>query len=120
MEPTPQTGNIRSVMTILPEIRAGQIITELSAAIHDAVAAVREHHKAATVTLKVTIAPSSNERLVEPVLVISAEVDTKLPKEVPQATVFFVDGDGNPTRTAEKQPDLGFSIAGGMKPSASA
>lgn len=38
-------GNIRSAMTILPELRAGQAITELSAAIHDAVAAVREHNR---------------------------------------------------------------------------
>lgn len=106
-------GNIRSVMTILPELRAGQLITELSAAIHDAVAAVTQHNKSATVLLKVTIAPSEkNDRLVEPVLIVTGEVESKLPKEVPQATVFFVDADGNPSRQAEKrQPDLGFSIA---------
>lgn len=107
-------GNIRSAMTILPELRAGQAITELSAAIHDAVAAVREHNKAAVVTLKVTIAPSSEERLVEPVIVMRAEVDTKLPKEVPDSTIFFVDAEGNPTRhTERKQPELGFTVAGG-------
>lgn len=110
-------GNIRSAMTILPELRAGQVITELSAAIHNAVAAVKQHNKAATVSLKITIAPSEkNDRLVEPVLIVTGEVESKLPKEVPQATVFFVDADGNPSREAEKrQPDLGFSIASDRK-----
>lgn len=116
MEDTPKyaAGNIRSAMTLLPEFRGGQAITELSTAIHDAVAAVKEHHKAATVTLTIIIAPGSKERLVEPVLVMSAEVDSKLPKPAPQATVFFVDSEGNPTRQAEpRQRDIGFSVAGG-------
>lgn len=96
------TGNIRSVMTILPELRSGQVITELSAAIHDALAAVSEHNKDATVILKVTISPTTKERLKEPVVTMRAEVESKLPKEVPDSTIFFMDGEGNPTRHAPR------------------
>jgi hypothetical protein len=107
-------SNIRSAMTILPELRAGQVITELSAAVHDAIAAVSEHNKDAVVTLKITVAPSSKEKLKEPVIIMRAEVESKLPKEVPDATIFFVDDEGNPTRNANARPqqDLGFTVAG--------
>jgi hypothetical protein len=105
-------SNIRSAMTILPEIRGGQLITEMSAAIHDAVASVKEHNKAATVMVKISIEPSSKEKLVEPFLIVRGSVESKLPKEEPEATVFFVDGDGNPTRDAtKKQADIPFTVA---------
>lgn len=108
------TGNIRSALNILAELRGGQVVTELSAAIHDAVSAVREHEKKAVVTLKITIAPSSEQRLVEPAIIIVPEIESKLPTETPDATLFFIDGDGNPSRNVErKQPDLGFTVAGG-------
>lgn len=104
-------GNVRSVMVILPELRAGQVVSELSTALHEAVAAVREHQKAATVTLTLKVAPVSGERLVELPVTISGDIDVKLPKKGPEATVFFVDDNGNPSRNAQaRQPDLSFGV----------
>jgi hypothetical protein len=105
-------GNIRSAINIIAELRGGQVVTEMSAAIHDAVAAVREHNKKATVTLTLVIAPASNQQLREPAITIVPEVDAKLPEAPGDATLFFVDSDGNPSRNIEKkQPDLGFRAA---------
>ena len=76
-------GVIRSAMVILPELRDGQVVTELSGAIHDALAAVRQHNKAAEVILRVKIEPATEQRLVEAPIAMTATIETKLPKEVP-------------------------------------
>lgn len=102
---------IRSAMTILPELRDGQVVTELSGAIHDAIAAVRQHNKAATVSLTIKIEPATNQQLVEAPLAMTAAIETKLPKEVPPGTIFFVDDGGNPTRQPQRQQAMPFGVA---------
>lgn len=104
-------SNIRSATSILTELRDGTVITEMSAAIHDALAAVREHNKPATVSLTVTIAPFTNAKLVEPAITMTALVEKKLPKETPPSTLFFLGDDGNPQRNPQRQERLAFSVA---------
>lgn len=107
---------IRSSLQIVGELRDGMVVAELSQAIHDATAAVREHGKKAVVTLDLTVATlrAGAEKLVEAPLVITAEVSSKLPQPDPEATIFFVDVDGNVSRIPEsKQKDLGLKIAKG-------
>lgn len=109
-------SSIRSVMTILPELRAGQTVTEISAAIHDAIAAVKQHNKAAEVIVRFAVAPMTNQQLADPAVSLAVTVDTKLPKPVPDSTLFFVDDGGNLTRQPpERQGGLSFSIAGGER-----
>lgn len=103
--------NIRSATAILIELREGQVVTELSGAIHDALAAVREHNKAADVVLHINIKPLTDTRISDPAITMTARVETKLPKEVPPATIFFVNDDGNPTRTAERPRQQSFAVA---------
>lgn len=111
-EKQPASGNIRSALNILAELRAGQVVTELSAAIHDAVAAVNQHDKKAVVILRLSIAPASEAKLVERSIIFTPEIESKLPTETPDSTLFFIDADGNPSRTVERrQPDLGFKVA---------
>lgn len=99
--------SIRSAMTILPELREGQVITQLSAAIHDALAAVKEHNKGAEVVLRIRIDPfKATAKLVEPAVTITADVDSKLPKEVPPSTLFFISDDGNPERNPQRQQTM--------------
>lgn len=107
------TANIRSAMTILPELRNGRTVIDLSGAIHEALAAVRQHGKKAVVTLELTIAPVTNQGLIEPAVVIVPEVRSKLPTETPDSTLFFIDADGNATRHLERaQSELtGIRIA---------
>lgn len=107
--------NTRSATAILAEIRDGRAVLELSAEIHKAIEAVKQHGKAAKVTLELTIAPLNKgaEHLVEAPLTFTAEIDSKLPQPDPEKTLFFVDTDGNPTRNpAERQQGLNLTVAG--------
>lgn len=88
-------------------------MVELAQAIHDAVAAVKEFGKPGVITLAITVdTMKGKHNLIQPPLLISGEVTTKLPKAPPPVTVFFEDEDGNPTRTQTREPELGLTIAG--------
>lgn len=104
-------SNIRSATSILTELRDGMVITELSGAIHDALAAVKEQGKAAEVLLRIKIAPFTETKLVEPAITMTAEVERKLPKEVPPSTLFFIGDDGNPQRNPARQKTMPFEVA---------
>lgn len=105
---------IRPAVAVLNDIRNGRMLEDLGQQIHDACVAVRDHNKEATVTVKLVIAPFKGEhRLVEQPIVITADVDSKLPKEKTDATIFFIDDNGNAVRTQTRQPELGLSVAGG-------
>lgn len=104
---------IKSAQATLNELRDGRALVELAQAFHDAIEAVRLHGKPATVSLEIVIAPykGGQEKLVEPPLIFTAEVNSKLPKPQPEATLFFTDSEGNPTRNQVRQRDLGLSVA---------
>lgn len=104
---------IRPAIGTLNELRDGRALEEVSQQIHDAIEAVRAHGKAATVTLEIKIEPmkGGQEKLVEPPLIFTAEVTSKLPKAQPEATLFFTDADGNPTRVQTRQRGLDLSVA---------
>ena len=105
---------IRPAQAILNEIEDGATLEALAQAFHDAIAAVKEHGKPATVNLSITIGTlgESQHKLVEPPIIMLAEVTTKLPKAKPNATIFFVDQDGNATRNHTRQADMLLSVAG--------
>lgn len=108
-------SNIKSAMTILPEIRKGAVVSELSRALHDATEAAMEFGKPATVTLTIVIGTDKDKRrLTQPPLYVTAEVDTKLPKAPLEATVFFPDQDQNLTRNLaeSREPELALSSVG--------
>jgi len=104
-------SNIRPAQATLNELRDGTVMNELAVAIHDAMAAVGEHNKAATVNLSITIRPLGTKG-VSGAFEMLADVSTKLPKAEPPSTLFFKDADGNPSRQQDRQRDLpGLSIA---------
>ena len=104
---------IRSAQAILNEIEDGNALEQLAQAFHDAIAAVREHGKPATVNLSIVVGTlgENQHKLVEPPIIMQAEVTTKLPKAKPPATVFFVDQDGNATRNQTRQQEISLSVA---------
>lgn len=103
---------IKSAQATLNELGEGHVMAEMAQAIHDAVVAVRDQNKGATVTLTVTINPMKKDgRLIDAPMFFSGEVTTKLPKPDAPQTLFYVDDDGNPTRTQTRQPDLPLSIS---------
>jgi len=103
-------SGIRPFTAILAELRDGHVVVELSQAIHEAMAAVKEHGKAAKIHLTVEIKPLGTKG-VSDALEFTAEVATKLPKADPPSTLFFADADGNPSRNQHRQRDLALSIA---------
>jgi Ni2+-binding GTPase involved in maturation of urease and hydrogenase len=104
---------VKSAQATLNELRDWRALEELAQHIHDAVAAVRSYGKDAKVILEIVIAPmkGGQEKLVEPPLLFTAEVISKLPKPQPEATLFFTDEDGNPTRTQSRQRGLDLTVA---------
>ena len=96
---------IKSAQATLNELRDGHVLNELAQSIHNAMKAVATFRKPAEITLSITIKPLGNEGVSDAVEFI-AEVTEKLPKAKPPSTLFFVDGDGNPSKQRDKQPDL--------------
>jgi hypothetical protein len=106
-------SKIKSAQATLNELRDGQVMNELAAAIHEATKAVKEHGKAATVTLDITVKPFQTKGLAESPITVLAEVSSKLPKPEVPSTLFYIDGDGNPTRQPTRQNDLpGVTVVG--------
>lgn len=106
---------IRPAQATLIDIRNGKLLEELSIEIHDAVAAVRHLGKAAKVTITLEIKPQS-KNVIDPIITITGEVESKLPKPDVAATIFAIDEDGNPTRNLSRaQSDLGLTVAGETK-----
>lgn len=91
---------MQSAQATLAALREGQVMLELAQAFHDAAAAVKYHDKPATIKIEITVAPIKNigQGLADHPITMTAEVTTKLPKDPPPTTVFFVDANGNPTR----------------------
>ena|SRR3990167_4715161 len=106
-------SNIRSAQAILSEIRDGDVLREMTDAIHTAVEASRQFQKPARIRLDITIAPAkvTDARMIGMPVIITAEIDTKLPCAEPPATFFFVDETGSPTRQLQQPVQAPLDIA---------
>ena len=114
--------NIRPAVATLNDLQGGHLMNRLGEAIHEAMGAVQEHNKPATITLTIEVKPYG-ERGVSDAVTFHADVATKLPKQSPPATLFFRDADGNPSRRRTDQEDLpGLNAVpgGAVTPSAAA
>lgn len=98
---------IRSAQVTLNALKDGQTMVELAQAFHDACEAVMQYNKAATITLKIEVAPikSNTPGLKEMPIVMIPEVSTKLPKELP-VTVFYVDDEGPTQHMSARQTSI--------------
>lgn len=103
-----------TALQTLQELDEGRLLATLQNAFHDAAAAVKQHGKAATITVKITVTPVSVNNLIEQPITMDADVIVKLPKDLPK-TIFFIDADGNPTRIAT-QRQTGLAGIGAVDP----
>ena len=102
---------IRPATDILLELGKGRVVADLTQAIHEATQAVNVHNKPATVTLTIKIEQyKKDSMLAEMPLLLSGEVETKLPKPAPEHTLYYPDDDGNITRTPQRQQGLDLQI----------
>lgn len=112
------TAAIRPALETLRELPG--VMDKLAVAIHDAMDAVKTHQKPAKVILTVVIEPWTDKsaKLIDEPVMISGDIDTKLPKHEAPKALFYADDDGNPTRQQKRQTDLGLTIAVGSQAAA--
>lgn len=91
---------IRPFATWLIEQSGGKTHEELSAALYDLVARVRDTGKKGSVSLTVNVAPLKGD---VDVLVVADEIKLRLPEHDRKASLFYPDKDGNLTRRDPNQ-----------------
>lgn len=99
-EPADNELEIRPFATWLIEQSGGKTHEELSAALYDLVARVRDTGKKGSVSLTVNVAPLKGDI---DVLVVADEIKLRLPEHDRKASLFYPDKDGNLTRRDPNQ-----------------
>ena len=96
-----------NAVSILTALRKGNAAKEMTDEIARATKRSIETGKAATVTLTITIKPSSAEaaKLVEPPMLLTAKVTTKLPELPAEPTLLF--GSENGLTSAQSPTERG-------------
>lgn len=98
--PTADEPYVRPFADWLREQSTGKTHDELSEALHDLIAKVRDTGKKGTLNLVVTVAPLKDDI---DVLIVSDEIKLKLPEHDRKASMFYPDANGNLTRTDPNQ-----------------
>jgi hypothetical protein len=97
------TGVARPFAEFLREQRRGELLNDLTEALHEAVTAVGEHQLAAEVTLKIKIKPAGE---LGGAVQVQDEIATKLPKPKTAPSVFFITPDNNLSKNDPHQTKL--------------
>ncbi|MGV9666962.1 hypothetical protein [Nocardia niigatensis] len=97
--PTADEAVVRPYADFLVELRRGAPHAELSTALHDLFAAVRDTGKPGSITF--TIKASVQKRT--DMIAIADSITRKLPALERPESLWFVDNDGNPTRRDPNQ-----------------
>lgn len=106
----------RPFAALLHEYRRGELHDELSEHMQVLVAAVVEHGKKGTITLKVEVAPAGKGAGNQ--LIVSGSVDVKPPKPDASAQFFFADERMNLSRNDPNQTRLDIDPAGARRDTA--
>lgn len=102
MPETPPTAHVRPFTDWLREQSHGRTHDELTEALAEVAAAVRETGKKGTLTLVITIAPFDKGQ--SHALVVTDAVKKALPQHDRRKTVFFASDVGNLTKEDPMQP----------------
>lgn len=89
-----------NIITTLSEQRKGKFVTEATEALAAVVKACRETGKKGSITITLKIRPTSTE------MMVSDDIDPKIPKPDAAASVFYDTEDGQLSRTDPDQRDL--------------
>ena len=99
-DPTEDDDVVRPFADALREISGGKSHDELSVALRDLTAAVKDTGRKGTLTYQVTIAPMKGNG---DVLQVTDKVVARIPEADRKASIFFADAAGNLTRTDPNQ-----------------
>ena len=95
------------IAKVLEEMHRGAVTAQADTELAKAIAAVKEHGKAAEVTIKVKIEPSGGDEVS-----VTAECSSKLPKPKARPAIFFMTENNDLTRDDPKQTSLPLSEEG--------
>lgn len=99
---------VRQFTDVLRDLRFGEALEELSKEFNGAVLAVEDTGKPATITLTVTVKPSTAGALE-----VFDDIKVKLPKASKSSSLFFATPEGNLVRNDPRQETLpGLKLAG--------
>jgi len=107
---------IRPAEETLRDLNDGRHLDELAQSINRACAEVRAKGKPAKVIMTITIAPGSNQKLVDPPVAFFVEVAEKLPKVKPVGALMYLDSNDNPSpfpTAGKRERGLDFGISSG-------
>ncbi|SKM82331.1 Uncharacterised protein [Mycobacteroides abscessus subsp. massiliense] len=93
---------VRPFADFLRELNKGRVHEELTQGLHDVVEAVKATGKSGTLTLKLKVAEQKNTVM----LTIEDDVVVNPPKASRQTSLWFVDKDGNVSRSDPSQLDF--------------
>lgn len=95
--------HIRPFADFLRDLRGGATHEELSEALWDLTAAVRDTGKKGALQLTIYVEPTKGDTTV---LTTLDEINPKLPKPTRRPSMFFTDHEGNLSRTNPNQPEI--------------
>lgn len=104
MTDTTDEGYARPFEAVLMDLGRGRTLDELTTAMHDLTAAVRETGKGGSITLQLKVAPTTKGQTDN--LTVTDQVKVVLPQLARPATVFFVDDANNLSRDNPHQQSL--------------
>jgi hypothetical protein len=113
---TQQDRHVRPFAEWLHEQRNGHTHNELSDAFNDLIEAVQETGKVGSITFTVKIKPAGHGD--HSTVVVSDDINVKLPKGERPEAIFFVDDDHNLQRHNPAQPKLPLKEIQGGKDAA--
>lgn len=103
----------RSFLAVLPEIRRGNLVQEVSEQLAELIQNVVVHQKAGELTIKLKVTPGKHAMNA---VDITDAVTVKAPKATPVPTIFFSDEEGSVTRDDPNQPALDLQVRGKVTP----
>ena len=93
----------RSFMQVLPEIRQGKLVEDVTNAIAEVAQAVKATQKAGSVTITLSLKPGDSA---ENALVISDKIKSAAPQADKRPSLFFTDDEGALHRDDPNQHNL--------------
>lgn len=93
----------RPALDLIGDLRRGKAAHELTEQLHDLIAACLDTGKKGELVLKLTVEPDTDD---ETRMKVTDVIATKTPKRSQKPSLFFVDHDGNLTRSDPLQTSI--------------
>lgn len=113
-QPNTQAAEAHNFVAVLTQLRRGMAVADLSEALRDLVAQVRDTRKTGSLTLKLKIAPQSKGDDV--VLILSDDISLKAPVAERGNSIFYATEGNDLVRNDPRQTEFGFGVVEGAKP----